>query len=144
MDHRKDRHHIENVAEFSEKFDVPIGVDAHELHSIDLIYRVAFMHEELNEFLCAYLQGDLVKQADALLDLEYVLHGTALWMGLGPIWNDLHLEVHRANMTKEKAVSKEASVAGTGRGHQFDVTKPAGWTPPDLLSIILKHNGRES
>ena len=128
--------HLEAVADFHLKFGVPINKRPRELEPADLIFRVAFMHEELNEFMTAYLQGDLVKQADALIDLEYVLHGTALWMGLGPIWDELHAEVHAANMRKAPAVTKEASAQNRGRGHRFDVIKPAGWVGPDLGRII--------
>ncbi len=130
--------HLENVAEFNQRFGVPIGDRPRELEPADLIFRVAFMQEELNEFLRAYLQADIVKQADALIDLEYVLLGTALWMGLGSVWDQLHDEVHRANMRKAPAVTKEASAENRGRGHRFDVIKPAGWVGPDITAILRR------
>ena len=128
--------HLEDVLEFHRKFGVPVGDAPRELLPEDLLFRVAFMHEELNEFMTAYLQGNLTAQTDALLDLEYVLHGTALWMGLGSIWDQLHAEVHRANMAKAPALTAGASAAGTGRGHRHDVVKPPGWAPPDLDKIL--------
>ena len=128
--------HLENVLAFHQKFGVPVGARPAQLPAEDFLYRVAFMHEELNELMLAYLQGDLAKQVDALLDLEYVLLGTALWMGLAPIWAQAHAEVHRANMAKEKAQTKAESFAATGRWHKFDVIKPPGWTAPDLDGIL--------
>lgn len=132
--------HLENVADFHRRFGVPIHDRPRELEPADLLFRVAFMHEELNEFMLAYLQGDLVKQADALLDLEYVLHGTALWMGLGRLWDELHDEVHAANMRKAPAVTAAASAKNRGRGHRFDVIKPTGWVGPDLAVILRRRD----
>lgn len=127
---------LENVLKFHQKFGVPVGERPTQLSQEDFIYRVAFMHEELNELMAAYLQGNLAKQVDALLDLEYVLLGTALWMGLAPIWDQAHDEVQRANMAKMPALTKEQSFMETGRGHKMDVIKPQGWRSPDIEGIL--------
>lgn len=130
--------HINNVEDFHMKFDVPINTRPCQLSREDFEFRRKFLQEELDELVEAFNEGNLEKQADALIDLEYVLLGTALWMGLGQIWSELHAEVHSANMAKEKSWSAEVSAANTGRAHKFDVIKPKGWTPPDLKSIIDK------
>lgn len=128
--------HLENVRAFHLKFNVPVAPSPTALPPDAFLFRLAFLHEELNELATAYLQGDLAKQADALIDLEYVLHGTALWMGLGELWDELHAEVHAANMRKEPARTAATSATNRGRGHQFDVVKPPGWAPPDLAKIL--------
>lgn len=60
--------------------------------------RVALLEEEVDEFVTAAHERDIVGIADALADVVYVAYGTALTYGI-----DLDLvlsEVHRANMSK--------------------------------------------
>lgn len=95
-----------------------------------LKFRIGFMAEELDEFVRAWSEDDLAGAADALVDLAYVVFGTAHFMGLP--WQRLWDEVHRANMQKERAISATQSK----RGSVFDVVKPAGWQPPDLARIL--------
>jgi predicted HAD superfamily Cof-like phosphohydrolase len=101
-------------------------------------FRVKFMEEELREFVDAVAYGDLVKAVDAMLDLVYVAHGTAAFMGVNPmLHNALWKCVHEANMRKQRAVSVKHSLDSTGRGHQYDVVKPAGWVSPDSKMRLL-------
>lgn len=120
---------IKKVQEFHAKFELPQGaVDclSHDEEATE--FRANFMQEELNEFKTAWESGDRVKMFDALLDLEYVVHGTALFMGIDPTqWKDGQRAVHRANMAKERAMSKDQSKRGT----TLDVVKPAGWYGPE-------------
>lgn len=71
---------------------------------------------------------DLVKLADGLADLIYVIVGTALEFGipLEVVWN----EVQRSNMAKagpDGVVKKRAD----GK-----VLKPDDWTPPDIEGVL--------
>lgn len=121
----------EMVKEFHERFSVTVAQAPRELSGDEFSFRFKFLHEELREFDEAYRRGDLVKQADALLDLAYVVHGTALMMGLP--WDDMFALVHEANMRKVSA--REAGVVGR---HPLDVVKPAGWVgPEDGLAALL-------
>ena len=86
------------------------------------IERFRFMQEELDEFIAAVHNGDIVEAADGLADIIYVAAGTMYLMGLPAqeIWN----AVQSANMKK---------VAGqTKRGNKFDAMKPEGWIPPNI------------
>lgn len=123
----------EKVQMFHTFFAVPVSAKP-ELPAPDVFeYRVKFMQEELDEFAASYQEGDLVGCFDALIDLLYVVYGTADMMGL-PIDEGFRI-VHRANMTKVRAPSADASK----RGHALDVIKPQGWEPPEqrLLALLV-------
>lgn len=74
---------------------------------------------------------DFHGQLDALVDLSYVLHGTALFHGFNR-FDQAFDTVHAANMAKERATRPEQSKRGT----TFDVVKPKGWTPPVLTEFL--------
>lgn len=93
-------------------------------------FRVKFMKEELDEFIKAHLEGDIYTAADSLVDLVYVVMGTADMMGLP--WKKIWDEVQRANMAKRRA----ANAGESKRGSALDVIKPEGWTPPDHRMAI--------
>lgn len=118
--------HFEDVFDFHRKFGVPISLTPTTLNPQRAQERADFMQEELDEFVSALGQEDIVKQADALVDLVYVTIGTAVQMGLP--WEALWNEVQRANMEKVRGETK--------RGMLYDVAKPHGWRPPDLLPIL--------
>lgn len=98
------------------------------------IFRYGFMVEELHELLVAHQRGDLAAFADGLADLVYVALGTA-HLARVPM-NDVWDEVQRANMAKERATS--AADGRSRRGHELDVVKPAGWTPPDVAGVLRR------
>jgi len=93
--------------------------------------RVDFMAEELQEFIEAAKNQDLVGQADALVDLVYVALGTACMLGLP--WEELWQVVHDANMRKVRRAE------GTGDHHT--IVKPQGWVAPEakLLEVLYDH-----
>lgn len=131
---------IHDVLKFHEKFNLPDGsIDILSGNPEALEFRQKFMQEELDEFKQAMESGDRVKAFDALLDLVYVAHGTALFMGITPdMWAEGHDAVQHANMSKVRAESKEQSASSSGRGSTFDVIKPEGWEPPEpQLEAIL-------
>lgn len=106
----------------------PTGAEADE-HLME--FRTKFMQEELDEFKKGYDEGDIAQMADALVDLAYVVFGTAHLLGLP--WDDLWNDVQRANMTKERAA---ADGSNSKRGSSFDVVKPAGWVGPRTADIL--------
>lgn len=133
--------HMEGVVEFGEKFGVPMADRPTMLDTELFLYRLQFLHEELHELLQAFRAGDLVRAVDALLDLEYVLHGTGAMMGVSRIWHELWLVVHAANMSKTPALSATASK----RQNRFDIIKPPGWRgPEDQLRRIIAREIDES
>lgn len=91
-------------------------------------FRIGAMLEEVEEFKEAHLRGDVASAADALVDLVYFAHGTAVLMGIP--WDEVWKEVHRANMEKR--------LGRTKREHGFDAMKPEGWNPPDHSAAVGK------
>lgn len=118
----------DDVKKFHEAFGLPIlprpgvpGVDRKTL-------RARLVTEEYHEFIDALQRNDLVELADAIGDMIYVLQGTALEYGIDmkPVWD----AIQASNMAKLGEDGKPIRDAG-GK-----VLKPAGWTPPDIASII--------
>lgn len=119
-----------NVLQFYAKFHLPIPEAPQLLDRETLRFRTARLVEELAEFCAAHGAGDLAGAADALVDLSYILHGTAISMGLpwSVIWN----EVHEANMKKELA----SSASQSRHGFSADIVKPKGWQAPNLAQHL--------
>lgn len=118
---------FEDVCAFNARFDLPTpdrpGMLTDDVHE----YRLAFLHEELIEYMDATtLDGKI----DALVDLVYVALGTARLHGF--LWEPHWEEVQRANMEKERVASADESK----RGHAFDVRKPEGWVGPDHVRVF--------
>lgn len=134
---------IGNVYEFHQKFGFPTGEEdeltaltADDTRAIqNQNFRVKFLREELEELVEALNGGDRVAAFDALLDLVYVAHGTALFLGISPAqWAAGMHAVHSANMAKVKV----ASALESKRGHGWDAKKPHGWVGPEArLKEIL-------
>ncbi len=114
-----------DVHEFQRQFEIPMAQTPSLLGPELYRFRAGFLEEEVREFREAHDAGDLLGAADALVDLAYVLHGTALMMGLP--WPRLWETVQEKNMLKVRALH----AADSKRGTTYDVVKPAGWTPPD-------------
>jgi predicted HAD superfamily Cof-like phosphohydrolase len=72
----------------------------------------------------------LVKVADALADIDYVVEGTRLYFGIDgePVMK----LVHEANMAK----------VGGGKDSGGKIKKPEGWKPPDIEGEIRRQKGR--
>lgn len=75
------------------------------------------------------LEANLPELADAMADLDYVVEGTRIELGIdgGPV----AAEVHRANMAK--LWDGEARKRDDGK-----ILKPPGWTPPDVEGELRK------
>lgn len=98
-----------------------------------ILLRVDLITEEfVKELIPAMLDGDLVKVADALADLKYVIDGTAVSFGidLDPVFQ----EVHRSNMTK--LIQGSDGALKPLRRSDGKILKPASYQPPNLGPII--------
>lgn len=116
------------VREFSRVFGVPIA-DRPTLPDFDLAkLRTDLLREEFEEYIEAEASDDLVGIADALADMLYIIHGTALCYGI-PL-DEVFAEVHRSNMAKLGPDGKP-TMRADGK-----VMKPEGWTPPDIAGIL--------
>lgn len=69
--------------------------------SMDRMYlRINLLEEEVSELREAVNKRDLVAVFDALIDIQYILHGGVLDFGLQDIFTEGCAEVHRSNMSK--------------------------------------------
>jgi len=118
---------LEDVRAFHQKFNfidsghIPVHATKRKLNE-----RAECMQEELDEFKAAIETQNLADQADALIDLVYFAKGTAVILGLP--WEQLWDDVQRANISKERGITK--------RGHAFDVIKPEGWQAPNGMKLL--------
>jgi predicted HAD superfamily Cof-like phosphohydrolase len=123
-----------DVGDFHEKFGLHRSDKQPGIQQIDhelLEFRTKFMQEELDEFIEAVEAGDHAKAFDALLDLTYVVMGTAHLAGYP--WQAGWQLVQQANMAKVRA---KPDGSDSKRGSSWDVVKPEGWTPPDIEGLL--------
>lgn len=91
--------HFECVGEFHDTFGHPQKTTSYTTCFVDepnlVPFRISLMKEELNEFMEAYTNKDLVEMADALCDLSYVTNGTGHCLGINLDKNlrDLRLNI---------------------------------------------------
>ena len=93
-------------------------------------HRIAHMQEEVDELMQAHVDKDLEGQVDALIDLAYLVMGTANMMGITEEdWHACWNEVHKCNMNKETYTDKTDC-------KKLGVRKPRGWVAPDFSDVI--------
>lgn len=133
-----DTTNFQDVGEFQEKYGLDnvthLGTGPRPEDAELMAFRVKFMREELDEFIEGLEEGDEAKMADALVDLVYVVLGTAHFRGYP--WQQLWDDVQAANMRKVRAQSDGSD---SKRGSSFDVVKPEGWVGPNTHEILRKH-----
>ncbi len=91
---------IKRVAEFHNvsglEYRQEPGIPDHK--KIEL--RLDLLKEEMDELEDAAYKHDIVKVLDALVDIQYVLHGAILDFGLQDCFDEAEQEVHDSNMSK--------------------------------------------
>ena len=126
---------FDQVAEFHRRFGHPVADRPRLLKSPRSDVRVAWMREEIDEFVES---KDVVDQADAMIDLIYFALGTLVEMGVRP--GPLFDIVHGANMAK-------LWPDGAPRVREDGKTiKPPTWRDPfeSLRAEIERQSGDES
>ncbi len=120
----------EEVKLFHEKFNHPVGESPRIMEKERAKKRYNWMLEEINEFLEAVNQGDIVEQADAMIDVIYFALGTLVEMGIKP--DELFEIVQHANMSK---------LWEDGKPHYAEdgkTIKPSTWEDPhDKLQAVI-------
>jgi len=94
--------------------------------------RLQLIQEELMEFAEGIFNGDIVESLDALGDLQYVVDGSFLTLGLGDLKLPAVAEIHRSNMTKLDEEGKPV-LNSAGR-----VVKGPNYEPPNLAPLLEK------
>jgi predicted HAD superfamily Cof-like phosphohydrolase len=82
----------------------------------------------------AGIDVDMEAAADALGDLDYVVEGSRLVLGVNGV--PIAAEIHRANMSKLGPDGKPI------KREDGKIVKPAGWTPPAIGEELLKQGWR--
>lgn len=121
---------FEDIEAFGKKYDLPQLEEPGLLDEELMQFRYRFMKEELFETMDAYHCEDIEAVFDGLLDLAYVVLGTA-WMMKLP-FDEGWLRVHHANMQKVKVTNANESK----RNSPYDLKKPEGWRPPYLEDLL--------
>jgi len=113
--------------EFHEMFGVLIRSSPGLVDDATKELRIRLIREELGEFERAANDKNLVKIADALADLLYVIYGTGVSYGmdLEPIFR----EVHESNMSKGDPDVRVLN----GK-----IQKARNYRPPNLQPILAK------
>lgn len=139
------RNSYERVREFMETFGHPVFDEPTEITDADWLHmRLELIREELGELYeaCGYETSewdevvptrmmhntDIVAAADALGDLEYVVNGMAVGMGID--LPEVVAEIHRSNMTK-LAPDGKPIYREDGK-----ILKGEGYEPPQLEKVL--------
>lgn len=116
------------VRKFHQKFGLPAPSEHTLLDLSARRRRYNLITEEAKELLEA---TDPTSQLDALIDLLYVVHGTAVEMGLNPeALEEAFKVVHLSNLAK---LGKDGKPILREDGK---LLKPEGWQPPNLEGIF--------
>ncbi len=94
------------VKEFHKKFNVPIKNEFQLINEDRFNLRFNLMQEEVNEYLNGNKNKDKENIAKEIADILYSVYGTILEHGLQNKIEDIFMEVHKSNMSKDYAQFK--------------------------------------
>lgn len=89
------------VEDFHEKFHVSKADTPRLIDDETALNRYKFMREEVEEYLEGTLSKDLQNIAKELCDILYTTYGTIVAHGLQNKIEEVFMEVHRSNMSKD-------------------------------------------
>lgn len=116
--------------DFLKKMEVHMADTPTRLRPELTIARAKHLQEELDEFIQAIEDKDLHAQVDALIDMSYLLLGTANMMGMTQDqWQACWDRVHKANMQKHLVKDKQGE-------HKLGAVKPKHWVAPDFSHVL--------
>ncbi len=126
---------LDLVTEFHIKFEQPIADDVSLNDDAVNDLRLDLLYEELVELRKALEARDDVATLDALTDLQYVLDGAYLSLGMWRYKDAALREVQRSNMTKLGLDGKPI------KRKDGKVLKGPLYEPPDLQGVLNTGNG---
>ena len=121
---------IKMVEEFHNKFKQDQGTEPRFLSSQETVLRHALGAEELDEYLEAAANNDMIEVIDALADQLYILFGTICKHGLQNHITTAFDLVHQNNMAKLDA-NGEPILREDGK-----ILKPEGFKKVELKSVL--------
>ncbi len=98
-----------------------------------LLLRLQLIQEELGELAEAFNEESLLGALDALVDLQYVISGTVLTLGLQDVFDAAFDEVHRSNMSKLENGKPLTDEAGR-------IKKGKDYFKPNLQQFLSDHD----
>ena len=122
---------LEQVREFHETYGLAVKAAPDLTDARINALRVSLLAEELEEFKAAVAAFNPLAALDALVDLQYVLDGAFLSLGLHKVKADAFAEVHRSNMSKLGADGKPVRRESDGK-----VLKGPNFFQPNLQQFI--------
>lgn len=121
---------LDSVKEFHEKFKQNNGFSPTLITEEEATLRHKIMIEEVDEYMDAVKDKDMVGIADALGDQLYILCGTILKHGMHNIIEQVFDEIHASNLSKLDE-DGEPILREDGK-----IMKGPHYHPPDILGII--------
>lgn len=124
--------YLDAVKSFHIALGLPVGASPKQIDKKAFARRTRLICEELSEYCTAVSNDDIIKIADALADLLYVVFGAAIEHGL-PM-DEIFRQVHVSNMTK--------TAGHMDAGGKW--VKPDTYIPPNLCWVKeQEHNNRQ-
>ena len=122
---------LEQVRQFHETYGLAIKAAPDLADARINALRVSLLAEELEEFKAAVAAANPLAALDALVDLQYVLDGAFLSLGLHNVKAAAFAEVHRSNMSKLGTDGKPVRRESDGK-----VLKGPNFFQPNLQQFI--------
>ena len=122
---------LEQVRDFHETYGLAVKAAPDLADARINALRVSLLAEELEEFKAAVVAANPLAALDALVDLQYVLDGAFLSLGLHNVKAAAFAEVHRSNMSKLGADGKPVRRESDGK-----VLKGPNFFQPNLQQFI--------
>ena len=122
---------LEQVREFHETYGLAVKAAPDLADARINALRVSLLAEELEEFKAAVAAANPLAALDALVDLQYVLDGAFLSLGLHNVKASAFAEVHRSDMSKLGADGKPVRRESDGK-----VLKGPNFFQPNLQQFI--------
>lgn len=122
---------LDQVREFHETYGLPVEDAPSVSDEKTNALRINLLAEELDELKKALANNDPLEALDALIDLQYVLDGAFLSLGLHDVKDIAFNEVHRSNMSKLGEDGKPIRREEDGK-----VMKGPNYFKPDLAQFI--------
>lgn len=91
---------VDQVEEFMITGNQPTNLGLNKIDEDRKIFRANLIKEELNELIDAIGNNDFLEIIDALGDIQYVLDGFFIELGLKDAKNEIITAIHKSNMTK--------------------------------------------
>lgn len=131
---------LEALIEFQTAFKCPVNTEPTLLDKERAKLRYDLAKEELDEYMEAVENGDIVGITDAIIDQAYILFGSVLEHGLQDIFMKAFEEVHKSNLSK---LDENGQPIINGENGVYDESRPLKkvlksdrYFPPNLKQFL--------